>query len=73
MMRYLRVVWPDKGHRVGPQHDSRSVRGTLKLNAAAEMEPITWPEFSRQHPFAPHSDAPGLHKLIADLETWLRS
>src|SRR5258708_27895557 len=44
---------------------------TMKLNAAAEMEPITWPEFSRQHPFAPASDAPGLRKLIADLEAWL--
>ncbi len=44
---------------------------TMKLNAAAEMEPITWPEFGRQHPFAPASDAPGLRRLIADLETWL--
>src|ERR1700754_1286416 len=44
---------------------------TMKLNAAAEMEPITWPEFSRQHPFGPASDTPGLRKLIADLETWL--
>src|ERR1700754_2141671 len=44
---------------------------TMKLNAAAEMEPITWPEFSRQHPFSPASDTPGLRKLIADLETWL--
>ena len=44
---------------------------TMKLNAAAEMEPITWPEFARQHPFAPASDTPGLRKLIADLETWL--
>ena len=44
---------------------------TMKLNAAAEMEPITWPEFARQHPFAPASDTPGLRKLIADLEGWL--
>jgi glycine dehydrogenase len=44
---------------------------TMKLNAAAEMEPITWPEFARQHPFAPASDTPGLRRLIADLETWL--
>jgi glycine dehydrogenase len=44
---------------------------TMKLNAAAEMEPITWPEFARQHPFAPASDGPGLRRLIADLETWL--
>jgi glycine dehydrogenase len=44
---------------------------TMKLNAAAEMEPITWPEFARLHPFAPASDTPGLRRLIADLETWL--
>ena len=44
---------------------------TMKLNAAAEMEAVTWPGFSRQHPFAPASDTPGLRKLIADLETWL--
>ena len=41
---------------------------TMKLNAAAEMEPITWPEFARLHPFAPASDDPGLRKMIADLE-----
>jgi glycine dehydrogenase len=44
---------------------------TMKLNAAAEMESITWPEFARQHPFAPPSDSTGLRRLIADLETWL--
>jgi glycine dehydrogenase len=44
---------------------------TMKLNAAAEMESITWPEFARQHPFAPASDSHGLRRLIADLETWL--
>ncbi len=44
---------------------------TMKLNAAAEMEPISWPGFARQHPFAPASDTPGLRRLIASLETWL--
>ncbi|MDI3315786.1 MAG: aminomethyl-transferring glycine dehydrogenase [Mycobacterium sp.] len=44
---------------------------TLKLNAAAEMEPITWPEFTRLHPFAPASDTVGLRKLIDQLGTWL--
>jgi len=44
---------------------------TMKLNAAAEMEPVTWPEFARQHPFAPATDTPGLRRLIADLEGWL--
>jgi glycine dehydrogenase len=44
---------------------------TMKLNAAAEMEPISWPGFARQHPFAPASDTPGLRRLINQLETWL--
>ncbi len=44
---------------------------TMKLNAAAEMEPITWPGFARQHPFAPAADTSGLRRLIAQLETWL--
>jgi glycine dehydrogenase len=44
---------------------------TMKLNAAAEMEPITWPEFARLHPFAPASDTEGIRRLIADLERWL--
>ena len=69
MMRYLRSL-ADKDIAL-----DRSMiplgSCTMKLNAAAEMEPITWPEFARQHPFAPHSDAPGLRKLIADLESWL--
>jgi glycine cleavage system P protein (glycine dehydrogenase) len=69
MMRYLRSL-ADKDIAL-----DRSMiplgSCTMKLNAAAEMEPITWPEFARQHPFAPASDTPGLRKLIADLETWL--
>lgn len=44
---------------------------TMKLNAAAEMESVTWPEFSRQHPFAPAADSAGLRTLIAEVEAWL--
>ncbi len=44
---------------------------TMKLNAAVEMESVTWPEFGRQHPFAPADDASGLRRLIADLHQWL--
>jgi glycine dehydrogenase len=44
---------------------------TMKLNATAEMEPVTWPEFSELHPFAPVEDAAGLLKLVGDLEDWL--
>ena len=39
---------------------------TMKLNAAAEMMPITWPEFANIHPFAPRAGA-GLSRLAADL------
>ena len=44
---------------------------TMKLNATAEMLPITWPEFSAIHPFAPPEQAAGYRLLIAQLETWL--
>ncbi|QCQ93837.1 aminomethyl-transferring glycine dehydrogenase [Rhodococcus sp. SGAir0479] len=44
---------------------------TMKLNATAEMEPITWPGFSKLHPFAPTTDVPGMLKVIADLQDWL--
>ncbi|MFZ2172464.1 MAG: aminomethyl-transferring glycine dehydrogenase [Rhodococcus sp. (in: high G+C Gram-positive bacteria)] len=44
---------------------------TMKLNATAEMEPITWPAFAGLHPFAPESDAPGILRIIKDLEDWL--
>ncbi|MER5171015.1 aminomethyl-transferring glycine dehydrogenase [Thioclava kandeliae] len=40
---------------------------TMKLNAAAEMMPITWPEFGSLHPFAPRNQAEGYHEAIADL------
>jgi glycine dehydrogenase len=44
---------------------------TMKLNATAEMEPITWPEWGRIHPFAPIEQAGGYVRLIDDLEGWL--
>ncbi|MEV4050512.1 aminomethyl-transferring glycine dehydrogenase [Amycolatopsis sp. NPDC049688] len=44
---------------------------TMKLNATAEMEPVTWPEFAGLHPFAPAGDAAGLLEVVADLATWL--
>ncbi|MEO6826986.1 MAG: aminomethyl-transferring glycine dehydrogenase [Microbacteriaceae bacterium] len=46
---------------------------TMKLNAATEMESITWPEFSGIHPYAPRSDVEGYLTLIDQLETWLAS
>ncbi len=44
---------------------------TMKLNATAEMEPITWPAFADLHPFAPMADAAGLLRVVSDLEGWL--
>jgi len=44
---------------------------TMKLNAAAEMFPITWPEFAGLHPFAPRTQAAGYNKMFEQLESWL--
>jgi glycine dehydrogenase len=44
---------------------------TMKLNAAAEMEPISWPEFAGLHPFTPAPQAGGYLELISSLETRL--
>lgn len=44
---------------------------TMKLNAAAEMEAITWPEFSQLHPYGPIEDAEGSLALIDQLGDWL--
>ncbi|WP_433204698.1 aminomethyl-transferring glycine dehydrogenase [Dactylosporangium sp. CS-047395] len=69
MLRYLRKL-SDKDYALD--------RGmiplgscTMKLNATAEMEPITWPEFADVHPFAPVEQTQGYRRLIADLERWL--
>ncbi|WP_255782569.1 aminomethyl-transferring glycine dehydrogenase [Dactylosporangium sp. AC04546] len=69
MLRYLRKL-SDKDYALD--------RGmiplgscTMKLNATAEMEPITWPEFADVHPFAPAAQTQGYRRLIADLERWL--
>ena len=44
---------------------------TMKLNATAEMLPLTWPEFSRLHPFAPLEQTRGYQELFHQLEGWL--
>jgi glycine dehydrogenase len=69
MMRYLKYL-ADKDYALD--------RGmiplgscTMKLNAATEMEAITWPEFAGLHPFAPEADAVGYLGLIEQLEDWL--
>src|SRR5438270_12911697 len=44
---------------------------TMKLNATAEMVPITWPAFSRMHPFAPRAQAAGYAQVFQELEAML--
>ncbi|MGA1621814.1 MAG: aminomethyl-transferring glycine dehydrogenase [Synechocystis sp.] len=44
---------------------------TMKLNATAEMIPVTWPEFGKIHPFAPAGQTEGYQILFEQLETWL--
>ncbi len=44
---------------------------TMKLNATAEMIPVTWPEFGKIHPFAPKSQTQGYQVMFQQLENWL--
>jgi glycine dehydrogenase len=44
---------------------------TMKLNATAEMIPVTWPEIGNLHPFAPADQAKGYKQIFSDLEGWL--
>ena len=44
---------------------------TMKLNATTEMIPVTWPEFSNIHPFAPTDQVGGYMQIIGELNTWL--
>ena len=69
MMRYLKYL-ADKDYALD--------RGmiplgscTMKLNAATEMEAVTWPEFGGIHPFAPEADVEGYLTLIDQLQAWL--
>jgi len=45
---------------------------TMKLNATTEMMPLTWPELSNIHPFAPAEQAEGYLEMIRQLEDWLK-
>ena len=44
---------------------------TMKLNAAAEMIPVSWPGIANLHPFAPDKNSKGIREMIDELETWL--
>ncbi|HYG20186.1 MAG TPA: aminomethyl-transferring glycine dehydrogenase, partial [Ohtaekwangia sp.] len=45
---------------------------TMKLNATAEMVPVTWPELGSMHPFTPADQTKGYQEMITDLENWLK-
>ncbi|MEL7421651.1 MAG: aminomethyl-transferring glycine dehydrogenase [Bacteroidota bacterium] len=44
---------------------------TMKLNAASELMPVSWPEFANLHPFVPKDQAMGYYQLFEELEQWL--
>ncbi|MCC6214292.1 MAG: aminomethyl-transferring glycine dehydrogenase [Polyangiaceae bacterium] len=69
MLRYLRLLESRDLSLVHAMIPLGSC--TMKLNASAEMMPVTWPEFGRLHPFAPPELAAGYRALFADLERWL--
>ena len=46
---------------------------TMKLNATTEMEPVTWPEFNKIHPFAPSDQVVGYHEIIEELTDQLKA
>jgi glycine dehydrogenase len=69
MLRYLRKL---EGKDLSLVHSMIALGScTMKLNAAAEMLPVTWPEFGRMHPFVPADQAEGYKELARQLEAWL--
>jgi glycine dehydrogenase len=69
MLRYLRTL---EGKDLSLAHSMIPLGScTMKLNATAEMFPVTWPEFGHLHPFAPTAQAQGYRAMFQDLERWL--
>ena len=67
MLRYIRKL---EGRDLSLTHSMIPLGScTMKLNATVEMIPVTWPEVSRIHPFAPPEQTAGYRELFASLET----
>ncbi|WP_415900527.1 aminomethyl-transferring glycine dehydrogenase [Neptuniibacter sp. QD48_11] len=71
MLRYLKKL---ENKDISLAHSMIALGScTMKLNATAEMIPVTWPEFGQIHPFAPIDQAQGYQQLITELEDQLKA
>ncbi|WP_417690952.1 aminomethyl-transferring glycine dehydrogenase [Pseudidiomarina sp.] len=69
MLRYIKKL---ENKDLSLNHSMISLGScTMKLNATAEMIPVTWPEFGQLHPFCPENQAAGYYELLRTLSTWL--
>ena len=69
MMRYIKML-EDKDLSLNTSMISLG-SCTMKLNAATELIPVSWPEFSAIHPFAPSDQVEGYHQIINELSDYL--
>ena len=70
MLRYMRLL---ESRDLSLTHSMIPLGScTMKLNATAEMLPVTWPQFGRLHPFAPRSQAQGYTQIFDELSAMLR-
>ncbi|PWT71848.1 MAG: glycine dehydrogenase (aminomethyl-transferring) [Bacteroidetes bacterium] len=69
MMRYIKSL---ENKDLSLNHSMISLGScTMKLNAASELIPVSWPAFSKLHPFAPGDQWQGYREIIEELESWL--